>query len=320
MFVLKRSDSGYAQCPTKYLDFSRFENKCGDFVLVEAAFEQSAQWEQFKLTTAELKKILEKKIVRLEFEEPNKFYIGDHTEIYDKYFYRIFTIDPYTAKWLNKMEKRDVRVPIYFPFNEDYIPQKSTKKYDIIYTGHIVSNKLLQDLKTLTKYKYRFVSNSKSSLVTNRGASYEEKIRLISESKITLVHNLQYPKIFHIFRLWLVKNYQKNEAFKLIPKWYEFWKLIFNKNILVPQIKSRLFEAAFSHSVILCRRDPFNVIERFFVPGKEFVYFEEGHLSEKIDEILSNYDYYSEIAENAYKKAISNYSTKAFVRDYLSKI
>jgi len=319
MKVLKRSSTGYKQCPTKYLDFTRFEKNCGDFVLIEGAFEQAAQWDQFDLTEKELQKILKKKIVRLEFEEPNKFYIGDNTEKYDKYFYKILTIDPYTAEWLNNKNNDKKRIPIYFPLNENHIPKKAIKIFDIIYTGHIVSNKLLNDLKTMTRYKYCFVSNSKSDLVTHQSVSYEDKLKLISQSRITLVHNLQYPKIFHLFRLWFVPEYKDNKAFKNVPKWYEFWKWLSNK-VVVPQLKSRLFEAAFGQSLILCRRDPFNVIENYFKPGKEFVYFEEGHLEEKIDEILQNYDYYQEIAMNAYKRAIKEYTTKAFAKNILSKI
>lgn len=320
MQVLRRSNSGYAQDPTKYFEFSKYQKLCGDFVLIEAAFEKARQWEQFNLTGSELKKIKQKKIVRLEFEEPNKFFIGDFQDIYDKEFYKIFTLCPYTAKWLNEKYKLKKRIPIFFPFNKKYIPKKTKKEYDIIYTGHIVSKKLMDDLQTMKKFNYRLVSNSKNSLVTNKSVSYEEKMKLISKSRITLVHNTLFPKPFHVFNVLRIRGYHKNEAFKLFPKRYQFWRIFTDKNIYSPQLKSRVFEAAFGRSIILCKKDPFNVIENFFVPDKEFIYFEEGELEDKIKEITNNYQKYEVIADRAYKRALKEYTTDAFVNKYLKSL
>lgn len=319
MEVIRRSARGYKQDPTKYLDFKRFSKRCSDFVLVEAAFEEAHQWEQFDLTDSHLDYIKKKKIVRLEFEEPNKFFIGDNPDKYDGQFYKIFTLCPYTAKWLNKKHHNKKRIPIFFPFNEMYIPKETKKKYDVIYTGHIVSRSVLNDLKTISKFNYKLVSNSSSNLVTNKGVSYEEKMRLISESKITVAHNVLYPRLYHLINIWRIPDYRKNKAFMLIPPWYKPWKYLVKKYIIVPQLKSRIFEAAFGKSLILCKRDAFNVIEEYFEPDKEFVYF-DNDLEEKIKHILKNYEKYQEIAENAYKKAVKNYSTEAFAIKYLQSI
>jgi hypothetical protein len=59
------------------------------------------------------------------------------------------------------------------------------------------------------------------------------------------------------------------------------------------------------------------VIENFFEPDKEFVYFEEGKLQETIDKILANYNDYLPIIENAYQRAVREYTTKAFFEKYL---
>ena len=320
MYVLKRSGTGYKQDPTKFFEFSKYEKQCGDFVLIEAAFEQAHQWEQFGLSDKDLDKIKKKKIVRLEFEEPNKFFIGDFETIYDKDFYKIFTLCPYTAKWLNAKYNVNKRVPVFFPFNKDYIPPKTKKEYDIIYTGHIVSQKLLQDLRTISRFNYRLVSNSKHSLVTNHGASYTDKMKLISKSRMTLVHNTLFPRPYHILNVWRIPDYYKNEAFKLFPKRYQLWKLFTDKNIYAPQLKSRVFEAAFGRSLILCKRDPFNVIEHYFTPEREFIYFDDNNLEKTINKVLSNYKKYEKIIENAYQRAIINYTTEKFVEKYLKKL
>ncbi len=314
------SKIGYRDDFRNFLKLKRYEKKCPDFVLVEGTFEKSHQWEQYSFSKRQLNKILKKKIVRLEIEEPNKFFLNDNPDSYDFYFDKILTICPYTAKWLNKRQKNNKRIPIFYPTNEEYIPKKTKKIYDIIYVGNVVSKKILDDVRTISKFNYRFVSFSKNSLVTNRDVSYEDKLMLISQSKIALVHNLLFVRPYHILSVWREKDWQKNEAFKLIPPWYYFWKIVTNRNIVVPQAKTRLFESALSRSLILCKKDPFNIIERYFEPGKEFLYYEDGKLEETIHKILKNYSKYKKIVDNAYNKARKNYTTKALVKNYLSKI
>lgn len=311
---------GYRDDFRNFLKLKRYEKQCGDFVLVEGTFEKSHQWEQYNFTKNQLEKLLKKKIARLEIEEPNKIFLNDNPDAYDHYFSKIFTICPYTTKWLNGRQKNSKRTPIFYPTNEEYIPKKTKKIYDIIYIGNIVSPKIIEDVKIISNFNYRFVSFSKNPLVTNRDVSYEEKLKLISQSKIALVHNLLFLRPYHILNIWRSKDWQKNEAFKLVPHWSQFWKAFTDKNIIVPQAKTRLFESALARSIILCKKDPFNIIERYFVPNKEFIYYEEDKLEETIEKILKNYNKYKKVADNAYKKARKNYTTKALVKNYLSKI
>lgn len=320
MIVLSRTAKGYKHDPTKYFKFDRFADLCSDFVLIEAAFEDYDKWEQFCLSDSELSEIKKKKIVRLEFEEPNKFFLGDNMESYDEEFYKIFTLCPYTSEWLNKKHRTNKRVPIFFPFNEEDIPLPTVKNYDIIYAGHLVSSKLSEDIITMAKFNYRFVSNDNHQLVTNHKSGYAEKINLIAESKITLVHNLLYPNSTHIRKIWKYEGWRNNYAFHLIPRPTQLWKLLTGQNGEVPQLKSRVFEAAFCHSLILCKYDHFNVIERYFEPEKEFAYYRQDNLERKISEILDNYHDYERVIERAYKRAISNYTTERFVENYLKQI
>lgn len=319
MIVLKRTAKGYKNDPTKHFKFQRFENVCGDFYLVEAAFEEHDKWDQFNLTYDEIQNIKKKKIYRLEFEEPNKFFLGDDFSSYDFEFHKIFTLCPYTSEWSNNKENNNRRVPIYFPFNENDIPGEEQKLYDIIYTGHIVSKKIYDYIKVIAKFNYRFVSNQKNSLVTNLGASYHDKLNLIARSKITLVSNLLYPKLKHFKNIWSYEDWYQNDAFKKVPRPSQLWKIFTDKNIVVPQLKSRVFEAAFCKSLILCKKDDFNVIERYFEPNKEFVYFEDN-LQKKIFEILQNFSDYQDIIDNAYRRATECYTTESFVNDFLPKI
>ena len=70
----------------------------------------------------------------------------------------------------------------------------------------------------------------------------------------------------------------------------------------------------------MCKHDQFNIIENYFEPGKEFVYYYEGELELKILEILENFGNYEQVIDNAYKRAINNYTTEKFVENYLKTI
>ncbi len=319
MYVLKRSDHGYIQDPTKNLGFEKFDGfGLPDVVLIVAAFETMASWEHLGLTDIEIKKIKKMKVVRLEFEEPNKFFNNENYS-YDNDFYKIFTLCPFTAEYLNDQQGCERRIPIFFPFNENFIPTKKNKTFDIIYTGHLHPKPVLRDIKIISRFDYRLVSNSNHSLVTHRGVDYIEKIHLISQSRITLVHNLLYPNFKHLRNVWRYKNWCENRAFSQLPGPLNVPRFLINRiDMVVPQLKSRVFEAAFSRSLILCKKDPFNVIERYFEPDREFIYYEEGQLAETISAILSSYDDYKPIVERAFVRAQRDYTTTAFFNKYLN--
>jgi hypothetical protein len=67
----------------------------------------------------------------------------------------------------------------------------------------------------------------------------------------------------------------------------------------------------------LCRRDPWNLVERFFEPGKEFVYYDEGNLAPTVEAILADYDRYLPIVEAAHRRAMFNYTTRKYFDKHL---
>lgn len=324
MKVIKRSSHGYAQDPTKNLGFEAYEGKgAADVALIIAAFDQAAGcWDQFKLSPAELDVVKKMRVVRLEFEEPNKFFIPENFDAYDGDFHKVLTLCPFTAEYLNERQGVERRVPIFFPFNEAFIPPKSEKRYDIIYTGHLYSKLFIRDMKSISQFNYRLVSNSDHELVTDRGVGYKEKLDLISESKITLAHNILYPIVRHICNVWRYPQWRRNVAFSDFPVGVMglLSRLLTGPAIEAPQLKSRIFEAAFCRSLILCKKDKFNVIEKYFTPREEFVYYEEGKLVDTLNEILGNYDAYLPVIDKAYNRAVEQYTTAAFFEKFLKVI
>lgn len=324
MKVIERSSHGYAQDPTKNLGFEAYDGQgATDVALIIAAFDQAAGcWDQFKLPPAELAAVKKMRVVRLEFEEPNKFFIPEDFDAYDADFHKVLTLCPFTTEYFNNRHVVERRVPIFFPFNEEFTPSKNEKRYDIIYTGHLHPKPIMRDMKTISRFNYRLVSNSDHELVTDRGVGYEEKLSLISQSKITLTHNLLYPTVRHVFNVWKYPEWTANKAFSDIPRGLVGLakRLLTGPEIEVPQLKSRIFEAAFCRSLILCKKDNFNVIEKYFTPGEEFVYYEEGGLVETVNKILANYDAYLPVIDRAYKRAAEQYTTAAFFEKYLKVI
>ena len=60
----------------------------------------------------------------------------------------------------------------------------------------------------------------------------------------------------------------------------------------------------------MCKRDHWNIIEDYYTPGEDFIYFNENsELEGLIKDILNNYKDYEHIIENAYNKSL-NYTSK----------
>jgi hypothetical protein len=331
-------NGAYPQCPTRFLGFEEFFRSNSDKVqLVVGGGFDSQEVKNFKIANPDVFLIL------IEFDEPNRFFYTDKNSVTNKLDYQdafdqILTICPYTAKWLNTKFNSKKRIPVFFPFNEHFIPKDQPKKYDVIYTGHILAKPILEIAMAMSHFNYAIVSNSDHPLVNKRGVDHQEKMNLIRESKITVVQNLHFMDPFHIANLQLIDDFKDSEAYRLVPKKSmfqgtfvnvllgaagrivrKFQKTFYDKPIFVPQIKSRAFEAAFGKSLMLVQRDPFNIIEQFFTPGKEFVYYEQGQLKEKIDEILRDFQTYQPVIDNAYDRAVNEYTSRVFYKKYLER-
>jgi glycosyltransferase involved in cell wall biosynthesis len=247
----------------------------------------------------------------LELEEPNRFFCSEAILKYKKdfiYYDKILTLCPYTADFLNKhLYKRNQSHAIFFPFDKNFIPTTFEKKYNIIYSGYTRTNYHDQMLSVITKFPdHAIICFQPYKFVTHVDATYKDKINLFSQSKIAVMSNLIFNDRGITFEGMNsassnvgLNNLQDNAAFKYLES-----------HKIAPQLKSRVFEAAFGKCVILCQKDFFNVIERYFTPEKEFLYFDDlTDLEAKIKMVLANYDHYSKLGNNAFERATNNYTT-----------
>lgn len=286
--------------PVYHLGFEKYESSCPDFYFMLGNVYDAINSGKYD----------DKPKIVLSLEEPNFCQLGQshiptdppsghHTETFNKVD-TVLSICPYTAETI------DNRKFVYFPFNQELIPKKEEKIYDCIYSGSILSSSVSMMVDCMLPHKYILITFNNDARANHKNVSYLEKLNLYAKTKVTICHNLLWP---HISQHWRYKgffNADKNKAFDFLDSG------------VMPQIKSRVFEAAFCRSVILCAKDNWNVIEKFFEPNKDFVYYEnQQDLKEKLDYIINNYEKYTDMIESAYEKAVNNYTTEHFVRKYL---
>lgn len=322
MDVLSDLYQNYREDPTWYFNFSKNNDCHDDIVLIKGL---PHWWSLGRRVESELEG---KKLVYLNLEEPNGYFAPGFDWMRTGIeIHKVLTLCPYTAEWQNEKSNVTRWEPVYFPFNADYIPEVSDKPIDVIYSGKTASHEILSMIKSISRFNYAFVSFEENEFVSHHDVTYLEKLDLYAKSKVTLVHNLLYPAPNHIE--YLIKEYpdfHKCHAFSQIKSRSPIsfigratsWRM--HKRPLVPQLKSRLFEAAFCKSLILCRKDPWNLVERFFTPGEDFLYFEVGKLKATLERVLNSYDQYVPMINSAYEKALKNYTTEHFCNQYLKTI
>tara|TARA_R100001129_G_scaffold24357_1_gene15713 strand:+ start:1429 stop:2370 length:942 start_codon:yes stop_codon:yes gene_type:complete len=216
-----------------------------------------------------------------------------------KYFDKIYTICPYTIKWHREILGDKRYYYIFHPFpGEYYAPQNYNKKYDVCYFGGVYGNFHEQIVEAMSKFDYRLISRSPFPGVTDLNVSHKQKIDIISQCKVSICCNLLPVKSEQAHSVMNYNGWQKNKAFDRVF------------NGIMPQYKCRAAEAAFCKSLLLVKKDPWNLIEHYFLPDKEFLYYEnKNDLEDKLRYILNNYSKFSSVIDNAYKRSL-NYTAK----------
>lgn len=241
-----------------------------------------------------------KKYFCLDFELPNNFGVESRklatVNIYEKKYDKIFTICPYTAKIRNKILEKNVYEYVYYPSPKSW-NRENNKEIDICYFGSN-SDLILND--SILNYNHLVVNRNGGKYCNKHNVSFDEKMEIISKSKITIVHNILFFKGVADQNFFEVRN-----------------KLL-GTNIIT-QHKSRVIEAARCKSLMLCREDDFNIIEDFFTPNEDFLYYNNDNLSEILNNVLTNYEDFKFIVENAYEKVNNKYDIKNFYKDYILK-
>ena len=230
---------------------------------------------------------------------------------YEGFFNEVYSICPYTSEWLNGiLHDREYKC-VFYPFKEVLAPASTTKKYDVIYHGGIHGQEHINCLLIMKEFNYRYITMTHHineltqrclPYATNVNLAFQEKINLVAQSKISVCYNIVHIAPQHIPAIKSYKGWQANEAFREVD----------GRNIM-PQFKTRAHEAAISRTLNLVHRDKWNIMERYYEPESEFIYFDnEWDLRMRIKDVLENWESYEEVIERAYEKAM-NYTTDKFI-------
>ena len=248
-----------------------------------------------------------------DLEEPNRFFVNEWSAAAIRDWDRYLTIDPFSHKFFNETEGR-VGESVFIPTDPDKVPHGSTKReFDLVYTGHLVSVDLVNTLIELSKkFKIAVVSNSNHPLVTHRGLNYIEKLEVISNSRAALIHNVLWPSSSHIKTLKSsLPLWREHGTFRHLKK-----RSLFEAPV-VPQLKSRLFEAAFCGAAPLIMRDDWHLAEAFF-PPRLVPTITSKNVPREISEILESSRDLSAIGLDAREFAFQNFTTGHFIEKFLA--
>jgi len=261
-----------------------------------------------------------KRKIYLNVTMPTEF-CSDHNIYLDDKFDEIYTICPYSVKWLNKIKKTNRYKFIWYPFDEKDVPIPQDKIYDVCYHGGIHGSKYVDMLKVISKFNYRYMTMTHGinlltqqnlGFATDTDLSHRNKIDVISKCKMSVCFNNFSVRKEHgdLQKIQSQPSWEHNDAFKAAEG-----------DAICPQIKSRLNEAAATKTLNLVERDPWNVIEYFYEPDKHFIYFEDlRDLQQKIFEISVDWNSYKHIAEEAHSHFLNNYTTKILYDKIRSKV
>jgi hypothetical protein len=242
-------------------------------------------------------------------------------------FDHILTICKYTARWRNLNSKKSRYIYAFYPYSAEIVPPKTEKKYDAIYHGGIHGKEHVMAMRAIMDTNYRYLSLDYGinpltrrylRYATDTNLPFKKKIERIAECKVSVCFNLIHVSYKHYRNMMVYRS--------ALSKGGDFFDDLSPYNLIrnypwvgvLPQFKTRVHEAAISRCVNLIYRDPWNVIEDYYEPDKEFIYFDsETDLREKMSYVLQNWDsdYVQSVVNSAYQKA-ARYTSENFLRIY----
>lgn len=226
-----------------------------------------------------------------------------HFDAYEK-FTDVYCVCPYTCGFMNKYFGTDKFKYIPYLFTNYSVTEFGN--YDAIgsWMGSINGQEHISAIDVISKFPYKFITTQMNTWMhhpyeynkyTHLRLSNPDKLKELSKARSSLCFNKLYNH-----------NSINNGNYKGIPnKVFDH----FDKGIM-PQFKVRVNEIASCKSLILCHKDPWNLIDDFYEPGEEFIYFNNFEELENIlIDVRDNFDKYIPIIEKAYIKS-QNYTVE----------
>lgn len=234
-----------------------------------------------------------------EFTARSGYYHFDH---YD-FFTDVYCVCPFTCKFMNEHYGYEKFKYIPYPYTNTTVTEFGN--YDAVssWMGSIHGEDHIKAVDSLMKHKYKFMTSQKNTWMkhpyeyykcTHVMLSNDEKLIELSKCRSSLSFNMIYMSPSSI------RN--DGDAF-----------MHFDDGIM-PQFKVRSHEIASCKSLMIVKKDPWNLVEDFYTPDKEFIYFEDfKQLDDILNDVNKNFSKYTDIIEAAYKRSL-NYTTENIYR------
>jgi len=222
-----------------------------------------------------------------------------------EFFTDVYCVCPYTCKFMNSYYNQEKFKYIPYPYTNYSVTDFGNYDSLCCWFGSIHGLDHIKAIETISKYPYKFITSQQNTWMhhpyeynkcTHVNIPTSEKLIEVSKTKASLSFN----------KLYMNSNSKYNANHEnLFHEAFDNW----NQGIM-PQFKVRTHEIATCKSLILCYKDPWNLIEDFYVEGEEFIYFSSfDELDYLLRDIDSNFEKYKPIIERAFQR-VKNYSVE----------
>jgi hypothetical protein len=320
MNVVKNLTGNYEDCIVTYFNYEKYIFKYKDIEDTALCIGYNCLWDE---RVHQYIQGFEKRIF-FNGEHPCSYTqdleFGLRTSGAKNIFTDVYTICPYTAEWLNSKNEKGrnkFKLGLFTIDKENVLKFKnSDKDFDAIFYGSVCGQTHERIINEISSFNYKFTTlgpehwhpnetvdkQSLESKITDINLNTFAKWDILSRTRVVPIVNHLFLNDKHVENIKKYDDWQNNKAFSNLD------------DKIACQLKPRITEAAFFKMLMVVKKDPWNAIEFFYEPEKEFLYYEdESELPDIINDVKNNWEKYENIVENAYNKAINNYTTEAFL-------
>lgn len=216
-----------------------------------------------------------------------------HFDHYD-FFTDVYCVCPFTCQFMNDHYGYEKFKYIPYPYTNRTVTEFGNYDADCSWMGSIHGQDHISAVEVMQNFKYKFLTSQRNTWMrhpyefnkcTHVMLSNEEKLIELSKCKSSLSFNM----------IYMSPASKKNDG-RAFEKFEEG---------IMPQFKVRSHEIASCKSLMLVKKDPWNLVEDFYEPEKEFLYFETfDELKDIIQDISVNFSKYEGIIESAYNRSL----------------
>ena len=238
---------------------------------------------------------------------PCEFLVNQNYYYLDAYAYftEVYCVCPFTCDFMNKYFGEEKFIYIPYPYTNTSVTEFYNYDATACWFGSINGDEHANMIDTIRKFPYKYITSQQNTWLhhpyeynacTHVNLSTDDKLKEVSKTKASLTFN----------KLYKAPGIKLNFGIENNP--LKIWEH-YDKGIL-PQFKVRTHEIASCKSLILCHKDPWNLIEDFYEEGKHFIYFENfNELEEILNDVDKNIEKYIPIIEAAYEQ-VQKYSVE----------